>query len=527
MSVHSNTFRALSRTRVPANSSPARSLVPFLYQTTTIQRWRTDSRPIVRRTASSRSRASHDIPFDDIDSLLPNLDDAATPSRKSTVTGPERAAFRKLQHKFGNDAQTRGDIPFDLRDDLVFDEYAEEDDDENVVDASLDTLFDNIIQDNARRKSDKRPRPLEDMKKLAQQVLGGTKEQLERMKEKAREGNKRAIETVRITGAREAEKNRVVQLLEKARTDRELCDVLQREVFNKIQLLDLDNKPARVKASTTTQPESTEDDSAESIQNEKDNERTKKNRKGKKAKEKLQPTDIRIVFPNYPLILVHAATLLRTNFPSSRLPFTILPTIKSLGRSSYALGATTRLYNILLRAAWLQYGSYDMLDELLQDMDNGGIEFNAATLQLLDDILKEFEVCRRGEYGPLVKWTWNLERFSEGATRLRAWREIVGQRLSNWGEAKKRRRMLIRREDVGRQSGEIHSPSDEIEIGRMVPKLRTEKTREIEGNFLRFRGVEAIVDIGNSDRGASKNTLLEKKLEYEDIKEIEDKGRPE
>jgi hypothetical protein len=139
--------------------------------------------------------------------------------------------------------------------------------------------------------------------------------------------------------------------------------------------------------------------------------------------------DKRILFPNYPHHLLTALVSLRTNFPGSPLPLTILPTIKFLGRSSYALGATTLLYRHLLRTAWLQQASYILIDNLLTDMETNVIEFDSGILEVLEAIIKEYEMARSGRLGKEMQLVYGMEMWGEGVKKIKTWRNDVAERL--------------------------------------------------------------------------------------------------
>lgn len=113
------------------------------------------------------------------------------------------------------------------------------------------------------------------------------------------------------------------------------------------------------------------------------------------------------------------------------------------------MGASTALYNLLLRTAWHQHSSYDLIDELLSDMDNGGVEFDLDTLSTLDSVLSESQSVRRGEMGWAVKTVWSMDVFGEGAKRLQKWRDVIGQRLGVTLEQRAREGKVVRKQEQG------------------------------------------------------------------------------
>lgn len=407
MSACSNTFRALSRSRIPTT----KTLLPFLYQTATIQQWKPAAQPIARRNISRYSRKddtapAEDIPFEDKDNLPPALDDLE-PARKTTITSSERAAFEKLYRKFDTRGRRQNEKEHEVEIDAIADEYWEPDDEDKAAD--LDKIFDDALKGNPRpvgewnrsgtnQLGSRKPR--QDLQTMAEHVLKRTRPIDMKLAEK-RAARKKDIsaKAAKLNEARINERKRVDDLLKSATTDRELWDTLHREVFNPIRQMDLDG---------TSKPGP---------------------KKSRNSKTTATTADPKILFTNYPHHVLTALTTLRTHFPASPLSLSILPTIKSLGRSSYALGATTTLYTQLLRTAWLQQSSYPLLISLLTDMHNGAIEFSLDTLGLLDQVIKEFDMARSGRLGREMQMVYGMEQFGEGIREVRRWRAIVAARV--------------------------------------------------------------------------------------------------
>ncbi|KAJ4361358.1 hypothetical protein N0V95_001972 [Ascochyta clinopodiicola] len=436
MSACSSTLRALSRSRIPTN----KTLLPFLYHTATIQQWKPAAQPIARRNISRYSRPDdtapvEDIPFEDKDDLPPALDDLE-PARKTTITGSERAAFEKLYRKFNARGSRQEEMDHEVEIDAIADEYWEPDDEDNP--ANLDKIFDEALKGNPKPRDWNRSsteqlksrKPGQDLQTMAQHILKGTRPlEMKRAEMRATRKKDVSAKAAKLHEARVRERTRVDDLLKSAETDRELWDVLHREVFDLIRQLDLDgtNKPA-----------------------------SRKSRNPKSTNTILDP---KILFANYPHHLLTALTTLRTHFPASPLPLSILPTMKSLGRSSYALGATTALYTQLLRTAWLQQSSYPLLTSLLTDMHNGAIEFSIDTLHLLDQVIKEFDMARSGRLGREIQMVYGMEQFGEGIREVRRWRQIVASRVGVDDDRREKGTVPVpRRRGVGDQDSADHVP---------------------------------------------------------------------
>ncbi|CAO2654236.1 Nn.00g109690.m01.CDS01 [Neocucurbitaria sp. VM-36] len=409
MSVCSSTIRALSRTRI----SQSKTLLPFLYQTATIQQWRS----LPRRNITSRSNDGDDIPFED--GTLPPAIDKPEPARKTTITGSERAAFEKLYKTFNAQGRPKNEKDHVIELDQIADEYYE--DDEENQSQSLDKVFDEVLKGEPRLRASRNvhSRPKLEQKNLGQNVQASAEDTSSARTRKSQNKKDAKAEAATIKKLKLAERERIDKLLQNAQTDRDLWQILNREVFDQVRRLDLDGtksgkEPQSSKATTST----------------------------RKPKRDPTASDPRILFQNYPHHLITAIQTLRTTFPSSSLPHSILPTIKSLGRSSYALGATTALYKHLIRTAWVQQSSYTYIDTLLVDMNNGAIEFDSEILALLDSIIKEHEMARSNRLGEEMRLVYGMEQFLNGLRAIRQWRIVIAARL---GVVPEERKVQIRK----------------------------------------------------------------------------------
>ncbi|EUC32041.1 hypothetical protein COCCADRAFT_27343 [Bipolaris zeicola 26-R-13] len=426
MSACSRTVRAVSRSRVP----PLKTLLPFLYQTTTIQRCQSATRPIVRRTIASRSRPDNgdDIPFVD-ENLPPSIDHE--PARKTTITSTERAAFEKLYKKFNTEGRQQKEKDHVVELDQIADEYYE--DDEENSKPSLDQIFDEAMKGESRLRS---------IRTLAQRQRAGAQSRKDGSPtnqtgtelDNSRGGRRKGLgfDTAQLREMRLAERERVDKLIRNAPTDRELWQVLEREVFTKVRALDLDNTNAG-----ESRPPAAESNSRA---------RTKGTTRPRTVTKPDPPSpEQRILFQNYPHHLITAVVTLRSEFPSSLLPLSILPTIKSLGRSSHVLGATTTLYKHLIRTAWIQRSSFTTIDTLLTEMDNIAIEFDADILALLDAILKESNQARSGIFGRELQLVYSMELFADEISKIVKWKRTVAERLGLKSEEARLDDRVVRR----------------------------------------------------------------------------------
>jgi hypothetical protein len=341
---------------------------------------------------------------------LPPAVDEVHSARKTTITDTERAAFEKLYKTFKTRGQGRSKDQNGEHDELdqIADEYYE--DDEDSSGNALEKVFDAVLQGSPRlRHAQKDGTSLvPNVKKIGEPSTQGTEAAV--MGQDTPQNKKKLAakaERERIKKLHLEERERVDELLKSAQTDSQVWHVLDREVFDQLRKLDLD------KANLTSSKELSNPNSPKA--------------KGKSTS--AATVDARMLFANYPHHVLTALQVLRSHFPRSPLPLTILPTIKALGRSSYALGATTQLYKHLLRTAWVQQCSYTMIDTLLADMDTHAIEYDTGILEMLDGVIREYEMARSGKLGRELQLVFGMEIWLEGISKITVWRDVVAKKL--------------------------------------------------------------------------------------------------
>ncbi|KAL1646431.1 hypothetical protein SLS58_003391 [Diplodia intermedia] len=374
------------------------SLLPFLYQTRTIlgrvprrsfARTNTQIRrlnvasEIASRRHPSVNREHADIEFANDVPFESEQDAAFHQQRKSTITETERETFEKIFRKYNATTAVnrggQGDIDGDLSDDT-----------EDTLDSILDDAMAHV------KPGVTGPGTSSGMTPLARRDL---------MKRTAIHHEKE--DTLLKKAQRREQFERVEKLMRAAKSDVELWNVLDAEVFSTIRRLDLD-----APRGPSGQSEGTEQD--EQVD----------------AQDKADPSSsLEIIGPNYPSLVLVAMRQLRVDFPGSTLGLALLPAVKSLGRGSYALGASTELYNELLAMTWLTYSDFQGLDDLLQEMENGGIDFDGNTLDLLDHIKRNALDAQMGRRGEGASAVLEMDRFRRGINRLQRWRDAIRLRM--------------------------------------------------------------------------------------------------
>ncbi|KAF1984380.1 hypothetical protein K402DRAFT_142801 [Aulographum hederae CBS 113979] len=203
---------------------------------------------------------------------------------------------------------------------------------------------------------------------------------------------------------------RLAMLREKiseAPDDFKLWRILEDTLFSPIRNLDLENPPLPKKGA---------------------NKRTKKAATTAKPKYEHKMEENIVLQAIYPQVLAFAAKHLRVNFPASALLLAILPAVKAIGRDSYALGASTALYNELLRYHLSVSAHSDTVDSLFQDMENGGIEFNLQTLEILEEAAHQNHQVLIGGSQALQDF-WALDSMRQWLKKIDEWIGVVTKRM--------------------------------------------------------------------------------------------------
>jgi Mtf2 family len=227
--------------------------------------------------------------------------------------------------------------------------------------------------------------------------------------------------TDELENIRQPERERVESLMRDAKTDIELWQVMEDEVFALVAKLGLEEKP-KIQAGDTKP-------------------RARKNKK--KAPEEAnndvpatagsgQLLDLNIHGPLYPSHVLLGLRLLDRSFAKpSPLVLNVLPRIKSLGIVSHVLGASTALYNELLRIYWIRYDDFVGVSKLLNEMDQAGLEFDEETLNIVNEINQAQLKVRRGDRGAMLQALWSMPEFAPG--KFRGWKEKIRASIEERG----------------------------------------------------------------------------------------------
>ncbi|RYP44762.1 hypothetical protein DL768_008807 [Monosporascus sp. mg162] len=272
------------------------------------------------------------------------------------------------------------------------------------------------------------------------------------------------------------ERMRVEGLITSAKTDHELWDVLEKEVFTmpaklglgrKTDMERIATKPARgrkrkerLEAVVSSEGESrsvaaelkagpkgitSETASEATLATTPDNTSESTNAiasvvgESKDTQGPVPPEEISLYIhgPLYPAYLLLALRQLDTAFHSSSpLALSVLPRVKELGLESYVLGVSTPFYNELLQIYWSRYGDLSGMLDLLEEMRHCGLYFDGQTSSILgraQAAVRNLAEGRRygSSFGAAIMTMPQYERSVRD--RIRHWHQTVDMSIQQRG----------------------------------------------------------------------------------------------
>ncbi|KAI7091007.1 hypothetical protein KC356_g1103 [Hortaea werneckii] len=303
----------------------------------------------------------------------------------------------------------------------------------NDLDAILDSAVDNIKQRD--RPTPQFPASLQAMAQEAKARRQAERDSKEDAREQAR------AEKI----SKDLEKT--TALLETAETDLELWARMKKHILNRVAALELDttstiHQQAAAKAWRKQQAVETKSAPAETS-----------------SDGSIYVSDLDILTTNLPILLTRFMQTAQTNFPASPIDLNILPTLKSLGPSAFALGATTQLYNAHIAALFTRYGptSLPTIAEVLREMDREVYEFDEETIWLIIKTIKSAKKYRQGHGSRGQEALWSMESAGRGVKEMLSWREIV--------ETKRQEAALRKvREEEAARATEVEEGGDGLDV---------------------------------------------------------------
>ncbi|KAI4285808.1 MAG: hypothetical protein L6R38_000361 [Xanthoria sp. 2 TBL-2021] len=432
----------MSRLLLPIASRRS-TLLPFLYQTRTIRSPTVQSPRTqrcfhisgARKVRNVKSNKTSDpIPFEgDVDArgnddqIRPLEEDwpgddpvaqstgdsTSRPLRNSTITASEKAVFERIFKEISDDASKKAVEEDDPLENNIDDDEALNSD----VYSELNEIFDKAIaktdravQQSPRAGADKKhPDQISRNFMTALDAFGGASSKARRISIARGSEDERQIQASVVEHSR-----KVMKKITEAKTDTEIWNVLETDVFILIkqqdsQKKDLEeqNKPKKRKRGGSI---------------------SKADQEAAAAKEKKQSLRVRersfqqaeieaILSSNYGDYCLAAMRNLRRAYPASPYSMNLLPTVKRLGSISHVLAASVDLYNEVLFLLWSQYSDLNGMADLITEMGNQGIESNEITLRILRMV--QWARSRAFKEDKPMKLWWSLGPVDAGWTRVR------------------------------------------------------------------------------------------------------------
>jgi len=227
---------------------------------------------------------------------------------------------------------------------------------------------------------------------------------------------------------------RVNEAFAAAQTDVELWEVLHKKVLSRVKSLGLDQP----------YPQSSK--------------QKKRNQKAEGEVSQAEPTpkwpgdipDQLVIAEALPQHVVDAQHILIYDFPATHLGVSLLPYLKSLGPMTFALAASTKLYNNHMRAL-RGGGNFPSIMHTLEEMDKEVYDFNDKTHDLVNWIYKRSFPARNGTYGAGVAAVWNGERYRKAFKATLHWKNLIAERMQE-----KALREARAKEDEGAKTAAVY-----------------------------------------------------------------------
>ena len=354
-------------------------------------------------------------------------------SKKSTVTAPEQAAFNRLIKEVSHPASPEPDDEDILDEDELITGY-----DPGI---DLDSIFEDAIKQLRMQREEAeqsavrnllfgpvRARAIDTMYPNRQPILNArTFKRPLKLANGTLLGDEVTTEeeSARLEVACDDHRSLVMDMLDGAKSDVEIWQILDKEVFSLITLLDEHIKiveKAQTLREAKVRKAEAEGKDIEDVKLEKGDLNKREVTSAKLTRTKAIPINnlLSILHRNYAEYCLHALRLFRRNHPHSLYALQVLTTIKRRGAISYVLGVSTDIYNEVLFLQWTQFSDLQGVADTVDEMLNQGIEGNEATVALIRGIGRQRRMGQREFLGTVVK-EWGAMR-----GRVEGWTRLVG-----------------------------------------------------------------------------------------------------
>lgn len=251
---------------------------------------------------------------------------------------------------------------------------------------------------------------------------------------------------VHIEARRKEERSRIEALMDACANDFELWDVIEKEILPLVGRLGITEKPRTPAPSLPTTPP----------------------KRGRKRKDKVpqvqvqpqepevQPQDLpelspeallimEVYGPLYPQLLFKSLNMLDVQF-SGPSPYAthVLPRVKDLGLVSYVLGVSTSFYNQLMSILWNRYGDASGVLALLEEMRHAGLYFDKDSRALVNVIQHAYSQAEMRIVGGAFKSKlMEMPEYEPLARRLSHWVSHIDRSIKEKSDREKLRRPVL------------------------------------------------------------------------------------
>ncbi|MCJ1227244.1 hypothetical protein MMC12_003899 [Toensbergia leucococca] len=525
-----------------ARISQPTCLLPFLYQTRTLQSPCTTRTGHRRPLGTTASRASREyVPFegdyvirpyrkpkdrpsfrDDHEGHPPETPFAPHKTRNTTITGPERAVFDRIFKDIVK--STPGESEDNILDDDLGIGIDQDDDISSIFEQAIE--LSRIEDERAAKKMQKHldrnenestrswaigsvPNPgncstlspytpkLSAAPARVSGVVTGERESGQRdlvgavqisspLQENAlREGlDGLGIEyEQKVETARWEDRIKVMGLLTKAKNDVEIWNVLKSEVFSLVKRYNLQTQEKEAqKISAVKAIKSVRKRKARPVRGESVTQPQIGATSTKDESKESQPDEevpiLSILQTNYSLNVLDAFRMLRKQFPTSPYALSIIPTIKSLGPVSYVLGASTSIYNEALFLRWVYYKDLNGVADLLREMMEQGVEANEATHAISRDVITSKKLAKRSQNDSVLSAWWQMRGVEEARQRVNGYHRWVTFEVTERQKRRERERVARIYEDEDAQKRVVFEKNQRSELERVAQTYEDEDAQQ-------------------------------------------------
>ncbi|KAH8661622.1 hypothetical protein BGZ60DRAFT_381313 [Tricladium varicosporioides] len=247
-----------------------------------------------------------------------------------------------------------------------------------------------------------------------------------------------------LESLRTPERDRVENLLRNAETDAELWEIMEKEVFSLIPKLGLEETPFMDSSKKEPSPRNETKLASKKVVQKKEEPKgqkpvlkkliTENKLAAEKSKQHKPVSDLSLYGPLYPSYLLLGIRLLDRAFAKpSPLALSILPKVKSLGSISHVLGATTQLYNEVIRVHFYRYDDFVSVAKVLAEMERSAVEMDEDTLDIINSIISIQKSVRRGDRGPVIQALWQMPGYT--TANFAMWKAKITSALAGQLEA--------------------------------------------------------------------------------------------